>query len=366
MEKKKTHSIPVFKSIITAINRLFGKISLWVATKAFTLALTIFGSILARTKMSHNNGIAATGSIRFVDNPEFPLHPFFEPGKTLPCRIRHAAASFMDDAMRVVRSMSIKMANTRYKSPMDLEMNTGETALFWSIASFFRFAKYKKTRFGMQYEQYYRKYPAGLEGAHVGMRRNPTSFSNLKYYTQTPLKYKAVDNVLRYVKYRAVPAKEVPETGLLDNYDMMIPTENQRTLPGETRSRNYLKDEYVDRLRKGPVMYKIQVQLHQASDDDDQEIFNCCRKWDEASHPWMDLAVITINKPLDWAESTRMIFSMRNLPKGLGTIPSHSIYDYNSLNYLRKHSDLARFARVWAIKLFGMPPEIPDNDVRNC
>ncbi|SMD42836.1 Catalase [Aquiflexum balticum DSM 16537] len=362
----RSNRIPVFKSITTAVHRLFGRVLLWVATKAFTWALTIFGSILYRSKMSHNNGIAATGSIRFVDKLEFPLHPFFEPGKTLPCRVRHAAASFMDDAMRVVRSMSIKMADTNYKSPMDIELNTGETALFWSIASFFRFAKYKKTRFGMQYEEYYRKYPTGVEGAQVGMRRNPTSFSNLRYYSQTPFLYRAEDNVLRYIKYRTIPAEDVPESGILDDYDMKIPSENQRILPGETLSRNYLKDEYVERLRIKPVHYKLQIQLHEASDDDDAEIFNCCRKWDEASHPWIDLAEITMNRPLDWAESTKMIFSMKNLPKGLGIITSYSIFDYNSLNFLRKHSDLARYARVWAIKIFGMPSEIPDNDYRNC
>ncbi|MCH8486916.1 MAG: hypothetical protein LAT75_08620 [Candidatus Cyclonatronum sp.] len=361
----KINRIPLLSSVRVALSRLPGLIFLWFATKAFTLVLAVAGSILARKKMSHNNGIAASGSIRFVDEPGFPLHPFFEPGKTMPCRVRHAAASFMDDAMRVVRSMSVKMADTHYKSPMDIELNTGKTALFWSVASFFRFAKYKKTRFGMQYEAYYRKYPAGVKGAQVGMRRNPTSFTNLTYYSQTPLLYKAADNVLRYIKYRSVPAEAVPESGILDEYDLMIPTENQRILPGETRSRNYLKDEYVERLREGQVKYKLQVQLHEASDDDDDEIFNSCREWDETSHPWMDLAVITMTKPLDWAESTRMIFSMRHLPVGLGIIPSYSVFDYNSLNYLRKHSDFARFARVWAIRLFGMPPEIPDNDIRN-
>lgn len=362
----KQNGTPFFSSLLTGLHRMLGRIYLWLATAAFTAGLTLIGSIMGRTKMSHNNGIAASGSIRFVDHPKFPLHPFFEPGKTLPCRVRHAAASFKDDAMRVVRSMSVKMADSTDKSPMDIEMNTGETALFWSVASFFRFAKYKKTRFGMQYEEYYRKYPDGVKGAQVGMRRNPTSFANLRYYSQTPYLYEAGDKVRRYIKYRSVPADGEPESGLLDDYDMKMPSENQRILPGETRSRNYLKDEYAGRLRQGPVAYKLQVQLHEASDDDDDEIFNCCRAWDEASHPWMDLAVITMNKPLDWEESTRMIFTMKNLPKGLGIIPSYSVYDYNSLNFIRKHSDLARYARVWALKIFGTPPEIPDSDVRNC
>lgn len=356
---------PFFRALRTALTRAANRFILWLYSMTFNLLLTLVGSLMYRTRMSHNNGIAAVGSLRFVDNPAFPLHPFFEPGKVLPCRIRHAAASFMDDAMRVVRSMSIKMADTSYKSPFDLELNSGEVALFWSAASFLRFAKYKKTRYGIQYHQYYRNYPAGVRGAYSGMRRNPTSFSNLRYHCQTPFLYRAADQVPRYVKYRVIPAEDVPESGILDAYDRTIPPENQRMLPGETRTRNYLKEEYARRLRQGPVRYKLQIQLHTASDDDDQEIFNCCREWDEATHPWMDLAEIRIERALDWRESTLMIFSMRNMPRGLGTIPANSIFDYNSLNYMRKHSDLARKARVFAIKLFGVPPEIPDDDNRN-
>lgn len=349
----------------TLLVRTGNRIVLWLYTGVFNLLLTIFGSIMARTRMSHNNGIGAVGSFRFVDNPKFPLHPFFEPGKTMPCRIRHGAASFHDDAMRAVRSISIKLADTRSKSPFDLELNTGVVALFWSAACFLRFAKYKKTMYGIQYHQYYRNYPVGAHGAYAGLRRNPSSFSNLHYYSQTPFWYIAVDKVKRYVKYRVIPAEDVPETGLLDDYERLIEPGNQRILPGETRSRNYLKEEYAKHLQQGPVFYKLQLQLHTASDDDSQEIFNCCREWDEASHPWMDLAEIRADRALDWRESTLMLFSMNNMPKGLDALPAYSIFDYNSLNYMRKRSDIARKARIFAIKLFGLPPEIPNDDNRN-
>jgi hypothetical protein len=53
------------------------------------------------------------------------------------------------------------------------------------------------------------------------------------------------------------------------------------------------------------------------------------------------------------------------MPKRLGVIPAKSIYDYNSLNYMRKHIDFAKRIRLWAYKVKGLPPEIPDDDFRN-
>ena len=72
-----------------------------------------------------------------------------------------------------------------------------------------------------------------------------------------------------------------------------------------------------------------------------------------------------IDKTLDWKESLLTTFSVNNMPKTLGVLPANSIYDYNSLNYLRSHSELARKARLFSYKLFGVPPPIPDNDNRN-
>ena len=80
-------------------------------------------------------------------------------------------------------------------------------------------------------------------------------------------------------------------------------------------------------------------------DDEDPEVFNNMVVWDEDAHPWQDLAVIDIDKTLDWKDSLLTTFSVNNMPKTLGVLPANSIYDYNSLNYLRAHSELARMAR---------------------
>mgnify|MGYP001547337973 FL=1 len=319
--------------------------------------------LMTRQRMSHNNGIAARGKVKIVEHPDFPEHDFFQAGRVFPIRIRHATATFYDDAMNGIRSMSVKFAETHFRSPFDLDMNTGETSLFWSAASFMQFARLRKQKYGVEYCQYYRKYPDGLKGAQVSLRRNPTSFHNLRFYCKTPFSFVGRDGVLRYAKYRTRPLDDEPETGIeqATKWD----TCNQRVLPDETRGRNYLKDEYAERVARGAVRYLMQIQLREAVEGEDPEVFNNMQVWDKDLYPWQDLAVIEIDEVLDWTESNLTSFSLNNMPESLGILPAESIYDYNSLNYMRSHSEIARKARIFAYKLFGSPAQIPDNDHRN-
>jgi arachidonate 5-lipoxygenase len=63
-----------------------------------------------------------------------------------------------------------------------LECNTGAINLFWSASSFLKFAALRKQNWGVEYQEYYRKYPEGLKGAEDALRRDPTSYTNLRYY----------------------------------------------------------------------------------------------------------------------------------------------------------------------------------------
>ena len=203
-----------------------------------------------------------------------------------------------------------------------------------------------------------------MKGNIAGGRRHVSSFQNLRYSCMTPFLYVGDDGIKRYAKYRVLPLKDEPESGIDPN-----PSEwdwcNQRVLPHETRGRNYLKYEYQDRVAREGAKYRMQIQTRQAQDDDDPEVFNNTVIWDESVYPWQELAVIDIEKTLDWEESLLTTFSVKNMPKTLGILPANSIYDYNSLNYMRAHSELARKARLLSYKLFGLPPPIPDNDNRN-
>ncbi len=351
-------------SLWHAVTKAWDKIYLWLFCQLFSWVIVLTLSLFYRKRMSHDNGIAGMGKITIVPNPKFPAHEFFSPGRVFPARIRHASATFLDDAMNCIRSMSIKFSDHHFKSPFDIEMNTGETSLFWSAYSFFQFAKLRREKYGVEYIDYYKKYPEGLKGAQLALRRNPTSFHNLRYYSKTPFKFIGEDKIRSYAKYRVRPLENEPETGIQHNMSD-IDTGNQRILPFETRGRNYLKYEYEERVIKEGAKYMMQIQTRIAQDDDDPEIFNNMVPWDEVAHPWHDLAVIEIEEILDWKESTKTSFSLNHMPKTLGIIPAKSIYDYNSLNYMRAHSEKAKVARLLSYRLFGYPKPIPNNDERN-
>ena len=346
------------------ITRQFDKVRLWLLVKIFGLAIAINMGLRSRERMSHNNGIGAKGKFTIDPDPEIPLHPFFERGKVLPCQIRHAAATFYDDAMNAIRSIAIKFSDQQFKSPFDIEMNTGSISLFWNAISFKEFALHRKQKWGVEYQEYYKQYPTGVKGAQLALRRNPTSFTNLRYYAKTPFNFIGSDGVQRYAKYRVIPYEDIPETGINTGKDLLEP-ENQRVIPGEKRPRNYLKEEFVDRLKRENVKYKLQVQLRDQTPNQDSIIFNCCVDWDEKDFPWRTLGVMEIQESLSWNESNLLTFSINNMPKSLGILPATSVYDYNSLNYMRSHSEIAKKARLFAYKLKGMPEEIPDNDNRN-
>ena len=354
----------VERAVNNSFKKAWDKVVLWFTSVGLAMGLAIFLSFPKRYRMSHNNGIGAKGKVKIVDNPTFPEHDFFVAGKDYPCRIRHASATFLDDAMNCIRSFSIKFSDHHWHSPFDIEMNTGVINLFWSASSFLKFAKLRKQQWGIEYHDYYKKYPQGLLGAKLSLRRNPISFQNLRYQALTAYSFVGKDGVQRYAKYRTIPFDKAPETGIvadLSDWD----TCNQRILNDETRGRNYLKNEYKQRVASGEAKYLMQIQLRIAKDDDSQEVFNNMTPWDEQIYPWQDLAIVEITEILDWIESLKTSFSLNNMPKTLGILPAKSIYDYNSLNYLRSHSEMARKARLLSYKVFGYPSEIPDDDNRN-
>ncbi len=346
------------------MRRLYDKFILWAYSVFFCWALVIVQSLIRRRKMSHNKGLAAAGKLRIVDNPKFPDAEFFEPGREFPCRIRHANVSFMDDAMLTVRSASIKFADAAVDSPFDIEMNNGRS-LFWSVANFFAFARNKHEHGGIQYESFYRKYPAGRDAGQESVTRDPKSYSHLDYRSQCPFLFNAKDGKRRYVNFRLIPADRQIEAlvNRVDQIGMFFG--DQRMLPDDPRNRNYLKHEYAERLKNGPIEYMLQLQLHEASDHDCEVIYCSNKMWDEETHPWIDLAHVTIDRMLSYEESLWMYFSLRNHPSSVDLIPATSIHDYNSLNYIRAKADIAKKARLFAYRIFGMPKELPDIGPRN-
>ena len=65
-------------------------------------------------RATHMQGVGGRGTITVVDRPSFPEHAFFSAGRVFSCRLRHANASFYDDACSQVRACSLKFADSDF------------------------------------------------------------------------------------------------------------------------------------------------------------------------------------------------------------------------------------------------------------
>ena len=103
----------------------------------------------------------------------------------------------------------------------------------------------------------------------------------------------------------------------------------------DKRPTDYLKQEYEARLSKGPVKYKLQIQLHEPQDQDPPQLLHAGRSWDLKTHPWMELADVAITTLLTPDVVERTCYNVANQHSSLGLLPAVSIYDYNSVAQVR-------------------------------
>ncbi|WP_309665614.1 lipoxygenase family protein [Tabrizicola sp.] len=329
--------------------------------RVFMIIIITTNSLFNRVRMSHENGLVVRGRVVLLDNPAVPANDFFVGGREYPCRLRHAAVSFLDDASLVVRSASLKFADAPINSPLDLLMNTGVAGPFWNMDTFWQFTRAKMRGGRAELIEYFMRNPRCYWNVRSAVRRDPNSFANQHFHSQTPLQFFATDGRERYAKFRLVPKVDaLPQDG--------VPTEAdlgdawfQEPLPNEALSKNYLKDEYRARLTRGPVHYVLQLQLLEWSSvcDRDYEL-SALFPWDEALQPWQPVAEVTITDALGYHEGNLCLFSLCNLPKTLKTIPPRGYTDGPSIDYLRLGGMWPRKARLWAYSIFGQNKPIPD------
>jgi arachidonate 5-lipoxygenase len=348
---------------LDALMAIYHRLQLALVTLLVTLLVSA-NSLFGRVRMSHENGIACSGRLRIVDDPKFPPHDFFQPGQAFACRVRHAAASFKDDAKLVVRSASIKFQDDRFDSPLDLLMNTGTVPLFWNARTFVGFMISSMGGKGKSYVSYLRRHPQAAVGGGVSVRRNPESFGRMKYHTKTVTGFIGRDGVCRYARYRLVPDPEIEqESGEPDQWDRHHAW-LQNPYRDETRTRNYLKDATREQLAAGNALcYRLQIQLRDKPPSEEgpqPQWLSSAVPWDEKRFPYLDLATVELNTALSYEESMLTWFHMGNHPASLPIPKARSIDDPHSLNHLRLASIWARRARLLSYRLRGMPKAFPN------
>ena len=338
------------------------RLCMWLMRPVLLFLITL-KSLLTRQRMSHENGFVVRGQVRLRDDLDLPANAFFHPGRTFPCRLRHASVSYLDDAGLVVRSASLKFADAPIDSPFDLLMNTGTASPFWNMDTFWQFTRAKVKGGRAKLISYFQRNPRCYMNVRAALRLDPASYSDQHYHSQTPLQFFAEDRKLRYAKFRLLPAETnapIPNDGVPGDEQLTDPW-FQEALSHEPRSRNYLKDEYHERLKRGPVRYRLQIQLLEWQDGDSRDYeLSSLYAWDEAEFPWRDLAEVEIVDALDPHAGNLCLFSLAKLPPALGVIPALGYEDGPSIDYARLGGMLPRRARLFAYKLFGQLPPIPD------
>jgi|GEM_PF-231989 len=328
-------------------------------TAMFLISLRSF---FLRLRMSHDNGMAARGEIRLAEDAQFPENDFFKPGRVFPCRARLAMVSFSDDARFVARGVSLKFADARKKSPLDLLLNTGLTTPFNNVRTFWKFMILTAQGRAQNAIRYMQEDSALYVGCLDPLRRNPESFAQLYYHSKMPYVFELADGSKSYVKFRLTPWDMGPESGLPDEDDQLDWAWCwQGIRPGERRSRNYLKQELRARLEEGPVRLRLQMQLHPVREEERQDdVIDSALVWDEEDHPWLEVGEVRLDEVLDHRESNLSLFTIRHRPKCLSILKPRDIDDPAGMNYLRSLAVWPRRARLLGNMFFGIPAPFPD------
>jgi catalase len=127
----------------------------------------------------------------------------------------------------------------------------------------------------------------------------PASYGQATYHSKHAFRFTAADGSSRFGRYRWIP-----EAG-----EAYLSADNARAY-----SANFLQDELVNRLRNGPVMFRLMLQLAAEGDPMD----DVTALW-PADRPLIELGRLQINgiSPTGSADERRLVFDPANVTDGI-------------------------------------------------
>ncbi len=265
-----------------------------------TASLVIFIPLVAvsRRGVTHGSGIVASGEFVAVDHPDFwPPEGTtdFSPGAAV---IRHANSFLADDMGADVRGFAVAIQRPNGKPFWQFLTNTGERAE-WANVPMWTERLWGMVRF--RGHVYFQRHPEAIGNAMTGLRRAPTSYADVIYYSQIALRLNHPTRAPRLFRMRAQREGLDAESGLIpeDAADFTQQGGVPRSLPdplygqayltkrspGEQRPKDALRQEFADRLGASPVVYLIQAQLRADETDSRHVAFDPMVSWDEKQYP---------------------------------------------------------------------------------
>ena len=311
----------------------------WVVT---FFALTSYVTIQDKSiqpplrNVSHPKGIAVHGKITFEANGTLPQFASFKAGQEEKVVCVFSAAGFpsMDDRAMSVRAVTMRFQDVEHPalSKLDLHFSTGNGA--WKDYETFRNLFLSNNpqlsledQIGLL-KGYLLKSPANLYAVIQGFVRYPSSFANLRYRTTHPVAMEAEDGSKHFVKFRMVPAVDVPLE--------LLSEEDQRNVwniahgqieEGDTRSPNYLSDDLKARIENGGIQMQVQIQVAGEAEAENLAFFHPEAAWPRKE--WKHLGTISLSALArdDYIRAAKT--NPRNTPTEMSLIPAKSPKDPN-------------------------------------
>ena len=127
----------------------------------------------------------------------------------------------------------------------------------------------------------------------------PASYGQASYHAEHAFLFTAADGISRFGRYRWMP--EAGEAYLSPD-------------DASTRNANFLREELESRLRNGPVVFRLLLQLAGESDPTD----DVTALW-SADRPLVELGRLEVTgiSPTGAADERRMVFDPTNLTDGI-------------------------------------------------
>ena len=316
-----------FKKLISNIARAFGRTA----------------EIKGR-RATHSYGTVAKGVLKILSTLDIPSHKIFCADREYPVLLRHAnIKGFRDDAILDGRGATVRILEGNAHAPLselklhqgivDILMSTGRSFILSDAASFARWAAGSlKGRAAMLKE-----FPK-IEPIFHEIIRDPDSYTQLHYYSETTYSFTSLDQQSFFLRYRLISRQNPSaDEGWLDPKDVKLPLDYLPRVASDTRPETYLQDEFRQQVKSKGVSYLLQIQLLPVTTDAtlNERAKDCTIPWEEVDCPFHDVAVLDLDSILPDELAESLEFNPYHAPAELALILAKSARETASVNHLR-------------------------------
>jgi hypothetical protein len=338
----------------------------WIISDLVVGALLLLQTLLTRRRPHYTRGVAVRCRFESVSDETVPSEPapmsstsdgFFEKGASSSPQSFEVVVRFStdgpDDAGLASRGAALQLVNWR-RERFDLMLSTGA---FMGAENLVEFTLvHLARRLGGNAQRWLMRRWLRLREAVVAeLRRAPSCYTHLSYYSQTVRFWNTGSGDRQLVRYRLVPlTKEAiePCLGIEKDQERF----SFRRAEGEWRPPDYLKQVLKRRIESKSLKMQLEAQFHDPENGTGVEWFNPSVDWSPLTHPWKRLGVVVLERALPDTEGEALCFNPAIVPAALGTPVSPHVLDPRSIaDAERRVHRRVQDTRMWLMKVLGPP-----------